>query len=50
MKVRPLGDRILVNRIPEEARSEGGIVIPDTAKEKRKPPANPMGAEAAADG
>ena len=34
MKIRPLHDRILVKRIEEEAKSKGGIIIPDTAKEK----------------
>ena len=34
MKVRPLHDRILVKRIEEEAKSKGGILIPDTAREK----------------
>ncbi len=34
MKVRPLHDRILVKRIEEETKSKGGILIPDTAKEK----------------
>ena len=34
MKIRPLGDRILVKRIKEEERTKGGIIIPDTAKEK----------------
>jgi chaperonin GroES len=34
MKIRPLGDRILVRRVEEEAKSKGGIIIPDTAKEK----------------
>jgi len=34
MKVRPLYDRILVQRIEEEQRTESGIIIPDTAKEK----------------
>jgi chaperonin GroES len=33
-KVRPLGDRILVRRIEEEEVKRGGIIIPDTAKEK----------------
>ncbi|MCK4305397.1 MAG: co-chaperone GroES [Candidatus Eisenbacteria sp.] len=35
-KIRPLGDRILVQRLDEtaEQRSKGGIIIPDTAKEK----------------
>jgi len=34
MKIRPLGDHILVKRIEEEEKSSGGIIIPDTAKEK----------------
>ncbi len=34
MKVRPLYDRILVKRIEEEAKTRGGIIIPDTAKQK----------------
>jgi chaperonin GroES len=34
MKVRPLHDRILVQRIEEESKTKGGIIIPDTAKEK----------------
>jgi chaperonin GroES len=34
MKIRPLGDRILLKRIEEEEKSKGGIIIPDTAKEK----------------
>ena len=34
MKIRPLQDRILVKRIDEEEKSKGGIIIPDTAKEK----------------
>jgi chaperonin GroES len=34
MKVRPLHDRILVKRVEEEKKSKGGIIIPDTAKEK----------------
>jgi chaperonin GroES len=33
-KIRPLGDRILVKRIQEEEKTKGGIIIPDTAKEK----------------
>jgi len=36
MKVKPLGDRILVKRIEAEERTKGGIVLPDTAKEKPK--------------
>ena len=34
MKFRPLHDRVLVRRIDEEEKSAGGIIIPDTAKEK----------------
>jgi chaperonin GroES len=34
MKVRPLGNRVLVKRIDEEEKTKGGIIIPDTAKEK----------------
>ncbi len=34
MKIRPLHDRILVKRIDEETTTKGGIIIPDTAKEK----------------
>jgi chaperonin GroES len=34
MKVRPLQDRILVRRLQEEEKTKGGIIIPDTAKEK----------------
>jgi chaperonin GroES len=34
MKIRPLQDRILVRRVQEEEKSKGGIIIPDTAKEK----------------
>lgn len=34
MQVRPLHDRVLVKRHNEEERSKGGIIIPDTAKEK----------------
>jgi chaperonin GroES len=33
-KFRPLGDRVLVKRIKEEEKTKGGIIIPDTAKEK----------------
>lgn len=36
MKVRPLGDRILVQRLEAEEKTKGGIVLPDTAKEKPK--------------
>jgi chaperonin GroES len=34
MQVRPLHDRVLVKRFDEEEKSKGGIIIPDTAKEK----------------
>ena len=34
MKLRPLQDRILVQRMEEETTTKGGIIIPDTAKEK----------------
>ena len=34
MKVRPLHDRILVKRLDSETKTKGGIIIPDTAKEK----------------
>lgn len=34
MKIRPLFDRVIVKRIEEDVKSSGGIIIPDTAKEK----------------
>jgi chaperonin GroES len=34
MKIRPLQDRIIVKRIDEEEKTKGGIIIPDTAREK----------------
>jgi chaperonin GroES len=34
MAFRPLGDRVLVKRVEEESKTRGGIIIPDTAKEK----------------
>ncbi|MDA8363153.1 MAG: co-chaperone GroES [Gammaproteobacteria bacterium] len=34
MKIRPLHDRVIVRRLEEERKTAGGIVIPDTAKEK----------------
>ena len=34
MKITPLHDRILIKRIEEEEKTKGGIIIPDTAKEK----------------
>ena len=36
MKVKPLGDRILVKQLEAEEKSKGGIILPDTAKEKPK--------------
>jgi chaperonin GroES len=34
MKIRPLGDKVLVERLEAESKTAGGIVLPDTAKEK----------------
>jgi chaperonin GroES len=34
MKIRPLQDRVIVKRLEEEKKTKGGIIIPDTAKEK----------------
>ena len=34
MVFRPLGDRVVIKRVDEEAKTKGGIIIPDTAKEK----------------
>ncbi len=34
MKIRPLNDRLLVKRLAEEGKTAGGIIIPDSAKEK----------------
>ena len=34
MKIRPLQDRVIVQRVKEEEKTKGGIIIPDTAKEK----------------
>lgn len=34
MKIRPLHDRVLIKRVEEENKTKGGIIIPDTAKEK----------------
>ena len=34
MAFRPLGDRVLIRRVEEEAKTKGGIIIPDTVKEK----------------
>ncbi len=34
MKIRPLSDRVLVKRVEEEEKTKGGIIIPDTAREK----------------
>jgi len=36
LKIRPLGDKVLVKRVEAEAKTAGGIVLPDTAKEKPK--------------
>ena len=44
MKFRPLHDRVLLRRVEQEAKTAGGIIIPDTAKEK------PMEAEVIAAG
>ena len=44
MKFRPLHDRVLVKRVEEDSKTKGGIIIPDTAKEK------PMQGEALAVG
>jgi chaperonin GroES len=43
MKLRPLQDRVLIRRVEQEAKTSGGIIIPDTAKEK------PMEGEVVAD-
>jgi chaperonin GroES len=34
MRIKPLGDRVLIKTITEEKRTEGGLVLPDTSKEK----------------
>jgi chaperonin GroES len=34
MKIRPLGDRVLIKQMDAEEKTKGGIIIPDTAKEK----------------
>jgi chaperonin GroES len=34
VKIRPLQDRVIVKRVGEDEKSKGGIIIPDTAKEK----------------
>ena len=34
MKIRPLADRLVVKRVEQETKTKGGIIIPDTAKEK----------------
>jgi len=36
MKIKPLGDRLLVKQVEAEEKSKGGIILPDTAKEKPK--------------
>jgi chaperonin GroES len=37
MKFRPLHDRVVVRRLEEEQKTKGGIIIPDTAAESRRP-------------
>ena len=34
MKIRPLGDRVLIKRVAEEEKTKGGIIIPDTAQDR----------------
>lgn len=34
LKVRPMGDRVILSAIPQEEKTKGGIILPDTAKEK----------------
>ncbi|MDY6863736.1 MAG: co-chaperone GroES, partial [Thermodesulfobacteriota bacterium] len=34
MKIKPLQDRVIIKRMEEEEKTKGGIIIPDTAKEK----------------
>jgi chaperonin GroES len=34
MRIRPLLDRVIIKRVPEEQKTQGGIIIPDTAREK----------------
>ena len=36
LKVRPLGDKVLIKRVEAESKTAGGIVLPDSAKEKPK--------------
>ncbi len=36
MKLKPLGDKVIVERLESEGKTKGGIVLPDTAKEKPK--------------
>jgi len=36
MKIKPLGDRLVVERLEQEEKTSGGIIIPDSAKEKPK--------------
>ena len=36
MEIKPLGDKVVVKRVEAEAKTKGGIVLPDTAKEKPK--------------
>jgi len=34
LNIRPLGDRVIVKALPQEERTKGGVILPDTAKEK----------------
>ncbi|MCA9776381.1 MAG: co-chaperone GroES, partial [Candidatus Eremiobacteraeota bacterium] len=34
MSVRPMGDRVIIAALPQEEKTKGGIILPDTAKEK----------------
>jgi len=42
MKIRPLQDRVIVRRLEEEEKTKGGIIIPDTAKEKPQEGKSPL--------
>jgi chaperonin GroES len=50
MKIRPMNDRILVVRVEEEKKTAGGIIIPDTAKEKPQEGQVVAGSEIKVDG
>ena len=34
LKVKPLGDRVIIKPLPQEEKTKGGVILPDTAKEK----------------